>query len=77
MAICLARLWELRLSIDVGVVAFISYCLAGGALFASGILFNELLKIEALKLKLFSFSYRYAMLLICASANPKPTISSI
>ncbi|XP_065835262.1 monocarboxylate transporter 4-like isoform X2 [Oscarella lobularis] len=44
MAICLARLWELRLSIAVGVVAFISYCLSGGAMYASGILFNELLK---------------------------------
>ena len=44
MASFLARLWELRLSIAVGVVAFVSYFLCGGATYASGVLFNELLK---------------------------------
>ena len=44
MASFFAELWRLRFSIIVGIVAFIAFFFVGGTSYASGVLFNELLK---------------------------------
>ena len=44
MASFFAKFWRLRFSIIVGVVSFIVFFFVGGTSYASGVLFNELLK---------------------------------